>query len=82
MTCRCGCGAAVRRGRSFVDKVHQLRWMAAGGASEMNALQPLAAKQRGGAVAGTAAAESGRLREAAAKGGRISREIAERVRRG
>lgn len=78
--CKCGCGQDVRRGRVFVDKEHQLTWMHAGGAREIAALQPLEDKQRGGRVAGEQALKSGRLIEAAAKGGARSREIAASVR--
>jgi hypothetical protein len=80
MKCRCGCGEPVRGKRVFVDKVHQLNWMAAGGAREIGALQPLEAKKLGGQVAGRIAAESGRLPEAARKGGARAREIAARWR--
>jgi hypothetical protein len=64
----------------FVDKEHQLQWMLNGGASEMNTLQPIEAKQLGGHTAGTQAQESGRLAEASKKGGAKSREIADRIR--
>jgi hypothetical protein len=63
-----------------VDKDHQLAWMTAGGASEMNALQPVEAKVRGGRTSGAEAAASGRLIEAGAKGAEKSREIAARWR--
>lgn len=76
--CRCGCGQPVKGKRVFVNKEHHLQWMVAGGASQMNALQPLEAKQLGGHVAGTSAVENGRLAEAAKKGAARSREIAER----
>jgi len=78
--CKCGCGSPVKRGRAFVDKVHQLAWMDAGGARQMNALQPLEAKIKGGSVAGQEANESGRLRQASLRGAARSREIAERYR--
>jgi hypothetical protein len=78
--CKCGCGQDVRRGRVFVDKEHQLTWMHAGGAREIAALQPLEDKQRGGRIAGERAARSGRLADAAVKGGARSREIAEELR--
>lgn len=74
--CKCGCGTPVPRRKTFVDKFHQLEWMKAGGASEMNALQPIEAKMLGGAVAGTQAAENGRLQQAAIKGAERSKEIA------
>jgi hypothetical protein len=78
--CKCGCGLSVKGKRVFVDKEHQLRWMSNGGASLLNALQPLEAKERGGHVAGSQAAESGRLADASRKGGAKAREIAERFR--
>lgn len=70
----------MKRGRAFVDKEHQLDWMNAGGAREMNALQPLEAKIKGGSVAGQEASTSGRLREASLQGAARSREIANRYR--
>ena len=60
----------------FVNKEHQLTWMVSGGAKELNALMPEAARARGGHIAGRIAANSGRLRKAAEKGGAKSREIA------
>lgn len=66
----------MRRGRVFVNKEHQLDWMAAGGAREIGALQPIEAKQEGGRVAGQLALDSGRLAQASRKGGRRAREIA------
>jgi len=60
---------------------HQLEWMIAGGAREMNALQPIEAKEKGGSVAGKQAAETGRLREASLKGAARLREIAARYRK-
>jgi hypothetical protein len=78
--CKCGCGSAVKRGRAFVDKEHQLAWMNAGGAREMNALQPLEAKIKGGSISGQEASASGRLRQASLQGAARSREIAERYR--
>jgi hypothetical protein len=69
----------VKRKRVFVNKEHQLQWMRAGGARDLNALQPLEAKERGGYAAGTQAAATGRLYEAAKKGGARSREIALRL---
>jgi hypothetical protein len=78
--CRCGCGESVRGKRVFVNKEHQLRWMHAGGAREIGALQPLEAKAEGGKTAGAAAAASGRLKEASRKGAARAREIAERFR--
>jgi len=51
--------------------------MVAGGASEMNKLQPIEAKQLGGRIIGKQAAESGRLAEAGKIGAARSREIAE-----
>jgi hypothetical protein len=78
--CRCGCGTPVKGKRVFVDKEHQLAWMSNGGASELNALQPLDAKVRGGLTAGQQAADTGRLTEASHKGAERAREIAERLR--
>ena len=78
--CKCGCGSTVKSGRAFVDKEHQLDWMNAGGAREMNALQPLEAKIKGGSVAGQEASASGRLRQASLQGAARSREIAEQYR--
>lgn len=80
MTCKCGCGEPVKGRRVFVDKEHQLRWMLAGGAREMNALQPIEAKQAGGQTAGTYSRDSGRLAEAGLKGAQRSHEIAEEFR--
>jgi hypothetical protein len=68
VTCRCGCGETVRGRRAFVDKEHQLTWMAAGGAAEL------------GAISGRQAAASGRLRKAGLKGAARAREIAEKFR--
>jgi general stress protein YciG len=79
-SCKCGCGQAVKSGRVFVNKEHQLDWMDRGGASEMNALLPVEVRQRGGHTTGVKAVESGRLLEAARKGGARSREIAARFR--
>lgn len=80
LCCKCGCDTPLKGRRVFVNKEHQLRWMLDGGAREMNALQPIEAKQLGGAIAGREAAESGRLAEAGEKGGARSREIAARFR--
>jgi hypothetical protein len=54
--------------------------MVAGGVREMNEMQPLEGKQRGGHTSGRQAVESGRLVEASLKGGAKSREIARRFR--
>jgi hypothetical protein len=70
----------VKGRRVFVNKEHQLQWMHDGGASELNALQPIEAKQQGGKTTGTQAALSGRLVEASKKGAAKAREIAERFR--
>jgi hypothetical protein len=70
MDCKCGCRAAVKPGRTFVDKEHQLEWMLAGGGRELNALQPFEAKQRGGKVAGDLGVSTGQLAEKAKAGGR------------
>lgn len=82
MNCRCGCGQAVGRRRTFVNKEHQLRWMSEGGASELNALQPIEAKILGGSISGKNAAESGRLDEMRPKAIDAVREITERFRAG
>lgn len=78
--CKCGCGEPVKGSRIFVNKEHQLTWMNAGGAREINALLPREVRVRSGEKMGHIAAESGRLLEAAQKGGAKSREIAERLR--
>jgi hypothetical protein len=78
--CRCGCGRSVNGRRVFVNKEHQLEWMVNGGARELNSLQPLEAKVRGGQVAGEHAAASGRLADASQKGAAKAHEIAERFR--
>jgi hypothetical protein len=78
--CKCGCGEAVKNRRVFVNKEHQLMWMHAGGAREMNALLPDEVRQQGGRTAGKQLAASGQLQEAAKKGGARSREIAAKVR--
>ncbi|OLD96326.1 MAG: hypothetical protein AUI36_45865 [Cyanobacteria bacterium 13_1_40CM_2_61_4] len=62
--------------RIFVDKEHQLTWMYAGGARELNALLPAEVRARGGHTAGAQAHRSGRLRRAGAKGGKRSQQIA------
>lgn len=80
VTCRSGCGGPVRKGRSFVNKKHQLNWMLRGGAREMNSLLPDEPRVKGGTVAGQQAAASARLVDAAQKGGAASRKIGERVR--
>lgn len=74
--CKCGCEETVSGKRVFLNKEHQLAWMLAGGAGEMNRLQPLEAKQLGGAIAGMEAQQSGRLAEAGGKGAERSRQIA------
>ena len=71
----------MKKGRVFVDKEHQLSWMLAGGARELNALLPEKARVLGGQIAGREAASSGRLLDAAKKGGARSREIADDFRR-
>jgi hypothetical protein len=80
-TCKCGCGETVRGKRVFVNKEHQLAWMHAGGARELNAMMPDEARALGGQTAGKQAAESGRLQEAAKLGGQRAREIAEAFRK-
>lgn len=74
--CKCGCGEHAPSGRVFINKEHQLDWMNAGGASELNALLPTEVRQAGGSTAGKLSHESGRLAQAAKKGGQRSREIA------
>jgi hypothetical protein len=71
----------VKKGRVFVDKKLQLAWMNDGGAREIGALQPIEAKARGGEIAGQQALSSGRLLEAAYKGGARAHEIAEEFRK-
>ena len=78
--CKCGCGAAVGKRRVFLNKEHQLAWMHAGGARELNSMLPDGVRQRGGHTAGTRLASSGQLEEFAKKGGARSREIADLVR--
>ena len=80
VTCKCGCGESIRKGRVFVNKEHQLAWMMNGGAKELYALMPDEARVRGRKAAGTLAVESGWLREAGLKGANRSREIAEQFR--
>ncbi len=79
-TCKCGCGGAVKGKRVFLNKEHQLAWMAAGGAAEIGALQPLEAKALGGAKAGRMSVENGKLAEASKKGAERAREIANEFR--
>jgi hypothetical protein len=67
--------------RTFLSKEHQLAWMYAGGAREMNALLPTEVRERGGHTAGTQAHRSGRLRRASAKGAKRSKQIARDVRK-
>ena len=78
--CTCGCGETVRKNRTFVNKEHQLAWMVAGGASEMNALLPDEVRVRGGQTTGRQPADSGRLREAGLNGAEASKENAQRFR--
>ena len=78
--CKCGCGQSTKGTRVFIDKRHQLAWMAAGGAAELNSLQPLEAKARGGATAGKQSAANGKLLAAGKKGGQKAHEIALEVR--
>lgn len=81
MECKCGCGQIVKGKRVFVNKEHQLIWMAAGGAREIGALQPLEAKQLGGQIAGRIGVQSGALAKAGLLGAERAREIAVEVRR-
>jgi hypothetical protein len=76
MKCGCGCGQVVRVGRKFVDKEHQLEWMAAGGARELNSWLSTETRRAGGRTAGAAQAASGALAKAGLKGAQRSREIA------
>jgi hypothetical protein len=78
--CKCGCGQQVSGKRVFVNKEHQLTWMAKGGAKELCSLQPLEAKIRGGAAAGRQTVLSGRQPDMARKAAEKSREIAEQFR--
>jgi hypothetical protein len=75
-TCKCGCGEPVKGRRVFVNREYHLDWMYAGGASQMNALQPIEAKIKGGATAGQQAAESGRVNAAWERSAELSREFA------
>jgi hypothetical protein len=59
-SCNCGCGQVVRGKRVFVNKEHQLIWMASGGAKELNAMMPDEATVQG---AGTIAAKSVPIRQ-------------------
>lgn len=79
-SCKCGCGELTKGRRVFVNKEHQLTWMHAGGAREMNALLPLEVRQRGGHTAGTLHVSSGVQAKAAKKGGARAKEIAAAVR--
>jgi len=80
MTCKCGCGEPVKRGRTFVNREHQLDWMYAGGASQMNAMQPIEGKIRGGATSGQQAAAAGRIQEVGVRAAQEAREFAARYR--
>lgn len=79
-TCKCGCGKDVVPPRRYVSKEHQIEHMLAGEAKRLNQQQPVEAKKRGGSVAGTRAAKSGRLASAGQKGALRAREIAAEVR--
>jgi hypothetical protein len=70
----------VSKGRVFLNKEHQLRWLNTGGAAELNALLPEDVRIRGGLTAGAAAAQSGRLATASKLGATRVREIAEKFR--
>lgn len=87
MECGCGCGAVLpvsqgKRQRKFVNKEHHLDWMVAGGASQMNAAQPIEAKKLGGHVAGTALRDTGHLAEIGKLGVARSLEISAEWRAG
>ena len=73
--CKCGCGIELKGNRKFVDKEHQLAWMLAGGARELNALLPSEVRVRGGQTAGNAAKSNGVLAEASKKGADRVREL-------
>ncbi len=79
--CKCGCGEMVKDKRVFVNKEHQLAWMYAGGARELNALMSDEARVLGGQIAGKHAAEFGRLKDASELGGQRACEIAETCRK-
>jgi len=79
--CKCGCGDQMRGKRVFVDKEHQLVWMHAGGARELNALLPDDMRVRGGKTAGRVSVDSGHLGEARSLSVARTREITEEFRR-
>lgn len=79
--CKCGCGEPIAARRVFVNKVHQLQWMAAGGARELNAMLPDEVRVRGGQTVGRRLHASGQLKRSAEKGGARSREIAAELQR-
>jgi hypothetical protein len=54
--------------------------MSSGGAAELNAMQPLEAKVRGGATAGKLSFANGHLVEASKKGADRARQIAKQFR--
>ena len=78
--CKCECGGLARPGRKYVDKEHQIAHLRAGEARRLNERQSVEDKRAGGRSAGAKAAASGRLAEAAKKGGARSHEIAVRMR--
>jgi hypothetical protein len=78
--CKCGCAEEVPSSRRYVNKRHQIEHMLAGEAKRLNRKQPVAGKQKGGKVAGTQAAASGRLAVAGLKGASRAREIADEIR--
>jgi hypothetical protein len=78
--CKCGCKQSVLDSKRYVDKAHQIKHMLAGEAKRLNGQQPVEAKAKGGSVAGTIAARSGRLAAAGHKGAARAREIADHVR--
>lgn len=79
--CKCGCGEQIKGKRVFVNKEHQLAWMQAGGASELNAMLPDEVRVRGGKTAGRMSVESGHLDEARPLSVIKVREITEEVRK-
>jgi hypothetical protein len=76
MDCKCGCGHKVTGRRVFVDKEHQLEWMVAGGAKELNALVPIEAKSKGGRTAARNSVQDGRWAQARQLGPKRAMEIA------
>lgn len=78
--CKCECGETVPFSRKYVNKEHQISHMRSGEAARLSAKQSPEAKRKGGAAAGRAAAQSGRLAMAGRKGADRIAEIARRSR--